>query len=444
MQIQYLNQALADAVVELARLVRLHGGRALVVGGAVRDAVLGLVAKDIDVEVYGIQADALEQLLDERFGVDRVGLSFGILKLKHLDIDVSLPRRESKSGLGHRGFEVMTDPFMSIEEASSRRDFTFNSMLFDPLTDELIDPHGGQADLQDGLLRHTNADSFHEDPLRVLRAVQLTARFDLGADRETIELCRRIPIEGLARERLLDEFYKLLVKGVRPSTGLRVLQDSEWLQHFPELAALREVAPYHTSSQRDVFRLTAHALDHFALSRGDDEREEFIIGLAVLCHGMSDEGADTFLARLINSPSILRPVRALTSEYLMSSGVAMSRRYEDGEIRRIARRVGRFDRFARVVRCVEAGASGLDPVVRSSPIAHAVERSIELGVHRSAPTQIVLGRHLIALGERPGRHFQELLERVFDLQLSGRFETEEEGIEVAREMIRDWATSTPL
>ncbi len=226
------------AVLVLANLVRQNGGRALIVGGAVRDAVLERVVKDVDVEVYGIPADELERLLDARFGIDRVGQSFGILKLKHCDIDVSLPRRESKAGLGHRGFEVMTDPFMTTEEASARRDFTFNSMLLDPLTDELIDPHGGQADLARGLLRHTNAASFHEDPLRVLRAMQLSARLELTAHEETISLCRRIPIEGLARERLLGEFQKLLVTGVRPSLGLHVLHASGWIEYFPELAAL--------------------------------------------------------------------------------------------------------------------------------------------------------------------------------------------------------------
>lgn len=437
MQLQYLNHALAEAVVALARLAEQHAGRALVVGGAVRDAVLGRVASDIDIEVYGIQADLLEQLLEERFGVDRVGQSFGILKLKHLDIDVSLPRRESKAGLGHRGFTVLTDPHMSILDASSRRDFTINSMLFDPLTGELIDPHGGQADLRDGLLRHTDDESFSEDPLRVLRAAQFAARFDLKVDSYTVQLCRRIPIEGLARERLLDEFYKLLVQGVRPSRGLFVLDQTEWLRYFPEIAELQVLLTNGWDYLEGAWPRTARALDYFAHTRSDDEREEFIVGLAVLCHGMSDEMTGSFLARLINSPTILKPVLALASEFRSSFTVAFNRPFEDREIRRIARRVDRFDRFARLAACVAVGDSG----VASAPIISAEQRSIELGVHRSAPAPIVLGRHLIALGEKPGRHFQELLERIFELQLGGRFDTEEGGIEVAREVILEARTA---
>ena len=161
--------------LELARLVQAGGGRALVVGGAVRDAALGTPAYDLDVEVYGISPTNLEALLDKRFGVDRIGQAFGILELKGLPIDVSLPRRESKAGLGHCGFEVFTDLFMSVTDAMARRDFTIDSVGLYPLTDELLDPFGGLADLASRTLRHTSA-AFPDDPLRVLRAMQFAAR----------------------------------------------------------------------------------------------------------------------------------------------------------------------------------------------------------------------------------------------------------------------------
>ena len=436
MQFKWSDAEVFQTVLALATLVQQEGGRALVVGGAVRDAVLGRVAYDVDIEVYGIPAERLEQLLDAEFGVDRVGLAFGILKLKHLDIDVSLPRRESKAGLGHRGFEVMTDAFMTIEEASARRDFTFNSMLFDPLTSELIDPHGGQDDLERGLLRHTNAASFHEDPLRVLRAVQLSARLELTAHAETLALCASIPIEGLARERLLGEFQKLLVAGVRPSNGLAVLKGSGWTQYFPELAALIETDPQ-GENRPDAWERTASALDQLARTRGDDEREELIIGLATLCHAMPAHATVSFLSRLINSPTLLDPVKALTAE-LRAVSLEALHSIRDGDIRRIAWRVGRFDRFVRVLTCREAWMleSAMQPDWWREVVAELEQRSEKLGVRTQPPERIMMGRHLLALGERPGRHLGPMLDRLFELQLEGAFSSEEEGSEWARRIVR--------
>ena len=195
----------ARAVVHrIAELAHARGGRALIVGGAVRDAVRGHPSADLDVEVYGLAPDVVESMLASEFALDRVGMAFGILKIKQSPIDVSLPRRESKAGMGHRGFEVLADPHMPVAEAAARRDFTINSMAYDPRTHELLDPHGGVADLKAGLLRHTSI-AFADDPLRVLRAMQFAARFNMTLHPETAALARTIEPEGLARERLFDE-----------------------------------------------------------------------------------------------------------------------------------------------------------------------------------------------------------------------------------------------
>ena len=120
----------------------------MLVGGCVRDAALGVPAKDLDFEVYGISPTRLEEVLSAQFELDRVGKAFGVLKLRGLEVDMSVPRRESRAGLGHKGFELLSDPWMAFEDAAARRDFTMNAMGLDPLTGELLDPYGGLVDLQ--------------------------------------------------------------------------------------------------------------------------------------------------------------------------------------------------------------------------------------------------------------------------------------------------------
>ena len=169
-----------ETVKEVARLVKKAGGRALLVGGCVRDSLLGADTeiKDYDLEVYGLESEKLESVLSARFKLDLVGRSFGVIKLHHYDIDIALPRRETKLGAGHRAFGIDSDPFMPIEDAAARRDFTINAIYRDPLTDEIVDPYGGRRDLEERILRHVSPH-FAEDPLRVLRGMQFVARFCL-------------------------------------------------------------------------------------------------------------------------------------------------------------------------------------------------------------------------------------------------------------------------
>lgn len=164
-------------------------GRPRLVGGGVRDWLLGLTSEDFDIEVGGIDFEKLQRALAPFGATDVVGRSFGVIKVRGATsgvvYDFSLPRRESKTGAGHRGFAVAPDPLLSDAEAAARRDFTINAIAYDPFSGEVIDPHGGRADLQAKLLRHTSA-AFVEDPLRVLRAFQFAARFDLTLAPETV------------------------------------------------------------------------------------------------------------------------------------------------------------------------------------------------------------------------------------------------------------------
>ena len=203
---------LYQKVLELAGLFHSAGGRALLVGGAVRDGLLGRQVKDFDLEIHGLSAVRVLELLQKNCEVDAVGMSFGVIKVKHLDLDISLPRKENKTGAGHRGFLIEVSPDLSIAEAAARRDFTVNAIMYDPLTCELLDPHGGIKDLGNKILRHV---SFHftEDPLRVLRGMQFAARMGFDFAPETVKLCSVIDQNELAIERIGTEWEKLLLQG---------------------------------------------------------------------------------------------------------------------------------------------------------------------------------------------------------------------------------------
>jgi len=440
---------------EICHMVDESGGRAWVVGGAVRDSVLGLPVTDLDVEVHGLEAGSLERLLASRFALDTVGRAFGVLKLRGQPIDVSLPRRESKAGLGHRGFLVESDPFLGFPEAAARRDFTMNAMAFDPLDQELIDPFDGRRDLEAGCLRHCS-DAFVEDPLRVLRGMQFAARFDLVGHSSTLDLCRSLEPEGLAAERVWYEWRKLLLLGRRPSAGLEFLRDSGWLRFFPELSALYgcpQDPNYHPEG--DVYTHTGLSLDVFADQRLGDEVEDLVVGLAVLCHDMgkptvltrrmdgryatpghdakSVEVATGFLEELTGQPGLVRAVLPLVATHGRPSQL-----YEDqagdSAVRRLARDAGRMDRLARVVR---ADRGGRGP--RGNPRPPAADwiekRAEELAVLDQGPPPIIQGRHLMNMGVRPGPWVGEAIHACYEAQLDGVFSDTAGGLVFLREWV---------
>src|SRR3989454_8532322 len=229
-----LMSQIPEKVLALAQAIHDANGRALLVGGCVRDMLMGTQPTDWDLEVYGIEPTKLRALLDSFGPVNVVGEAFTVYKLGP-DLDVSLPRRERKSGRGHRAFVIEGDPSMTIEDATRRRDFTINAILEDPLTGEVVDPFGGQKDIQQKILKAVSADTLSEDSLRVLRAAQLAARFEFEIDEETVALCRAIDLSDLPSERVWGEMEKLLLRARRPSVGLGWLRKLGALdQLFPE------------------------------------------------------------------------------------------------------------------------------------------------------------------------------------------------------------------
>ena len=443
---------LRAAVVELATLARSAGGRALMVGGSVRDMMLGIAPKDIDIEVFGIAPDRLKSLVGSRFAFDECGASFGVLKLKRLDIDVSLPRRESKSGQGHRAFSVSADPSLSVAEASSRRDFTVNAMYFDPLAGTFEDPWGGADDLKRGVLRHVS-DKFREDPLRVLRGMQFAARFSLSAAPETLAVCRAMTPEGLASERLFEEWGKLLLKGVDITRGLAFLRDTGWVRYYPELERLigcRQDPAWHPEG--DVWNHTCHCLDFFARNRIGDRYEDLVVGLAVLCHdfgkpattrfesargritskGHDEAGVEptlSFLRRLTNEERLLKDVPQLVRLHMRPFAMWRQKAGESA-VRRLAVQVGRIDRLLRVCAADDAGR----PPFPSQPddLRWLADEAERLRVADSAPKALLMGRDLIAMGYRPGPKFGGWLSACYEAQLDGAFSDREGAVEYFR------------
>ena len=447
-----------EAVVEIARIVRNAGGRAFLVGGCVRDGLmLKAEPKDFDIEVFGLQPDVLRCALESRFRLDLVGLSFGVLKIHGHDIDVSLPRRESKRGIGHKGFLIDSDPFMSVKEAATRRDFTVNAIYLDPLTGEYEDPWGGRDDLANGVLRHVS-EKFAEDPLRVLRGMQFIARFGFDPDPSTVHVCQGMSMEDLPPERLMEEWRKFILKGVFMSKGMDFLRRTGWVRHFPELHRLigcKQDPEWHPEG--DVWNHTCCCLNAFAAERYryQDDYENLVVGLAVLCHDLGKPqcsrydpvkrhirslGHDVqgvpptlkFLKRLTNEERILKDVPPLVKSHMLPYAMWKSDA-GDSAIRRLALKVGSIDRLIRVCTADENGRPPL-PVADEHLVWLSAEAN-RLQVLDSMPRPIVQGRDLISLGMKPGVEFGGVLKKCFEAQLDGAFSGHEGGIAYLKSVI---------
>ena len=448
----------------IAEAAAAAGGRALLVGGWVRDRLLGLASKDIDIEVFGIHAPALRRIL-ERFGsVNAVGESFTVYKVAGLD--VSLPRRDSKVGPGHRGFEVTGDPSMSVEAAASRRDFTINAISWDPLTEEYIDPADGRKDLQARVLRAVDSRTFTDDSLRVLRGLHFASRFDLQMERATRELCARIPLDDLPAERIWGEFEKLLLLPPRPSVGfILALELGVIRQLFPELLALVDCPQepeWHPEG--DVWVHTLMVIDQ-ARQRIDDlaRPQQITVMLGAVCHdlgkpvttalidgrirSMEHEQAglpptlsllDRLNVHTIGGFEVRHHVAGIVANHLAPHAFSKSRTpVGDGAFRRLAQKVD-LELLARVAMSDCNGRTG---AFDCSGIDWFLERARALGVEHAAPEPILKGRHVMELGMGPGPAIGQLLKRVYDRQLDGRVTSLEEAMAVAREMIAEPAAA---
>jgi tRNA nucleotidyltransferase (CCA-adding enzyme) len=431
--------------------------KSFLVGGCVRDCLLGIPNKDFDIEVFGVTYEQLAAGLSRWGRTDLVGRSFGVVKLTVPGgqiFDFSIPRRDSKVAPGHKGFAISFDATITPREAAARRDFTLNALMFDPRRKEVLDFFGGQEDLRRRVLRHTSA-AFAEDPLRVLRGMQFAARFDLRAAPETVALCREIKggFRELAVERVREEWFKWAVKSTVPSRGLRFLVETEWVEHFPEVHSLLgtpQDPEWHPEG--DVFVHTGHCLDALVKLPGwqsADQETRIVLSLAVLAHdfakpqttreevrdgrlrivspGHDEAGgpvAERFLER-INAPNAIR-ARIVP---LVTNHLAHLQTLTDRAVRRLARRLepATIEELLVLITADQFGRPPRPQVV-SEGVRALQARAAELKVQSSAPRPILLGRHLIELGMRPGPDFGVILEAAFEAQLEGRFFDEQQAL----------------
>jgi tRNA nucleotidyltransferase (CCA-adding enzyme) len=295
---------LEQQAARLAAVVRDAGGRALCVGGFVRDRLLGRASKDLDIEVFGIAQDALPPLLKSIGRVEPVGQAFPVYKLGA--IDVALPRRESKTGRGHKGFTVAGDPSMTFEDAARRRDFTINAIGWDPLTDEYLDPFRGRRDLDLRVLRVVDPATFADDSLRVLRALQFAARFELTIDPDTARLCSAIALDDLPAERIWGEFEKLLLQAERPSIGFALARELGVIHRLlPEMEALYDCPQdpeWHPEG--NVWIHTLMVIDTARqLNRDLDRPRLATVMLGAVCHDLGKPATTASIDGRVKSPN---------------------------------------------------------------------------------------------------------------------------------------------
>ena len=459
-QLQIDSTSSFDLAVAIARRVRDAGGRALIVGGWVRDRLMGRPSKDLDLEVYGLPADRLKEVLAAFGNVNTVGESFTVYKVA--GVDVSLPRRESRTGRGHRAFEVIGDPDLSFTEATRRRDFTVNAIAWDPLSGEYIDPFNGRGDIDARRLRAVDLRTFGEDSLRVLRAVQFAARFEFALDPATHDLCRQIDLDDLPSERIWMEIEKLLLQAARPSTGFALALDLGVIARlFPEIHALvgcEQEPEWHPEG--DVWVHTLMVIDQ-ARTRIDDldRARQIVIMLGAVCHDLGKPLTTAFvdgrirsidheqagvapatavLDRLnihtIDGYDVRKHILGIVAHHLKPGMYWQSKTpVSDGAFRRLAEKVD-LELLARLAKSDCLGRVGQ---FDCSAMDWFLERAQALGVQHAPPEPIVKGRHLLALGLKPGPRVGAVLRQIYEKQLDGSITSLDDGIALAREILAE-------
>ena len=422
--------------MELAERCSALGGRVYYVGGCVRDELMNIDSKDIDVEVHGLTPVQLEDILEQMGSFISVGRSFGVYGIRGYGLDIAMPRKEKAIGRGHRDFTVEVDPFIGPERAALRRDFTVNAMMKDVLTGKLTDPFGGRKDLEDRILRCVSAETFPEDPLRVLRAAQLAARFGMTVDQKTEDLCRTIALDALSPERVMEELKKALLKAPKPSTFFRVLRRMDALDcWFPEVRDMIGV-PQRPDMHRegDVWEHTLMVLDEAAVFRGFTE-DDLALMLAAVTHDMgkalstqTEDGivhayghekagrvpAERFLRRLTSEKALVRLVLNLTELHMKPNAEAEAQ-VPVKTTNRMFDRCLAPEALLALATADDRGRISEKPVTDHGPFLR--ER---LEIYREIMSRpYVRGEDLVRAGLTPGPEFAEALAYAHKLRLAG-------------------------
>jgi len=392
-----------------------------------------------------------------------VGKSFGVLKFVYEgeEYDFSFPRTEKKIASGHQGFDVNCDGAMSFKKASLRRDFTINAMGYDIEKKEFIDPYGAEDDRKNKVLRHISDITFMEDPLRVYRAIQFSARFSYRLDEKTFLLCKKMVDQGmleeLAKERIYIEFKKLLLKSPKPSVGFNLMRELGIIEkYYPELAAIFDVPQSKVwHPEGDVWVHTLMSVDEMVQLKTGDAKHDLKMMFGVLCHDLGKathtqikpdrisaighekagvKPTETFLYRLTDEHDFINSILPLIEHHLAPS-IYFRSGAKDATIRRLSTKVN-IEELVTVARAdflgrtTEASLSGVyeggDWMLR---------KARELDVYNKAPKAFIQGRDLIELGLMPSSEFKKILNKNYEEQLEGKFSTKEEALEFLKSSI---------
>ena len=420
----------------IAEAVSARGGVCYYVGGYVRDALLGIENKDIDMEVHGVSPSVLEDILKDFGEVITIGASFGIYNLKGCSLDIAMPRKETARGTGHRDFDVFVDPFIGTEKAALRRDFTINALMQNVLTGEITDHFGGRDDLEKGVIRHVNDSSFAEDPLRVLRAAQFAARFDFEIAEETVELCSSMDLTTLSKERIETELEKALLKADKPSVFFEILRKMNqldyWFKELKDVIGVPQNPQFH--AEGDVWTHTMMVLDQAAKYRDKAENPKGFM-LAALCHdygkavctqvvdgrirsiGHETEGlplVEAFLNRITSETKLINYVLNLCALHMkpnalaaMNAGVkSTNKMFDQAQDPTALVYMAMADNYGRIM------ADGITP--------HEDFLFERLEIYKDVMSKpFVQGRDLIESGLEPNEKFSEYLDYAHKLRLAG-------------------------
>ena len=385
---------------KIINTVTLAGGRFIFVGGCVRDVFLHVPPKDVDAEVYGLPLEQLKQALELVDIVSEVGKQFGVLKLKNYPIDISMPRFDTKTGPGHKGFSIKVDYSISFKQAAKRRDLTINAIGYDPIKNELIDPYNGALDIQKRILRSVDPHTFIEDPLRGLRVAQFASRFLMEPHETLIHLCKTLNVAELPPERVCGEIKKLLVLGKAPSYGLVFLKKSELLsQIFPSLDQL----------ERPIWEDTLAALDRAALVRPAEEDKALVFMMTILCAFLGHIETQNFLKFFTIRDQLKERIFIIL---------------ENGHVLLQKPKIKRADLFWIGHRLHKKGASWHDLLLFLRKITASASWVTDLSrevlstgaSHAKNLEPVVKGEHLIKKGFRPGKEFKDLLNKCLKIQ----------------------------
>ena len=415
----------------IARMAAERGGRVYFVGGFVRDGAMGRKSGDVDIEIHGMTADAVRAMLGKIGPWKEMGASFGVFGLRGYTLDIALPRRG-----GGKGEDADIDPFMGRKEAARRRDFTMNAMMQDALTGEIFDDFGGRTDIRNRIIRHVDDETFRRDPLRVLRAAQFAARFDFTIAPETMAVCRTLDIGGLAKERVMGEIEKALMKSEKPSIFFEALRTTgqlePWMAEVAALEGVKQRADYHPEG--DAWTHTMRVVDEAAKLR-DRAKHPLGLMLAALLHDVGKADAmqekngvihayghetagvplaEEFLRRLTGEKALCRYVLNMVELHMKPNLYAAQNSGQKAWNRL-------FDRSACPEDLLLLAKADHRGRINAAPYAET-ERTIRARLSAFEEMMAephITGADLLAHGIQPGEKMGRLLEEAHRLRLAG-------------------------